>query len=243
METKKLALITGVSRELGLGFETARQLAREGFKVIISARDLEKVVTLSFLLQNQGLDVAPFVVDTLSDQSVQQAFWEIENRFGKLDVLINNAGAFYDEHGTPLTQTFEYTRQAFETNLFGTWRMIKTFIPLLEKSDNGIIVNVSSGAGSFEDPNFGLIAKGDVTAYGISKLALNGLTVKLANELKANRIKINAVCPGFTATYPGTESWGARPVSEGAGGVVWAATLPKDGPSGGFFRDGKPLLW
>lgn len=243
METKKLALITGVSRQMGLGYETARQLANEGFKVIISARDLEKVVALSLALQNQGFDVVPLVLDTLSDLSVQNAFGEIESRFGKLDVLINNAGAFYDEGGTPLTQTFEYTRHAFETNFFGTWRMVKAFIPLLEKSGHGIIVNVSSGAGSFEDPDFGLIVKGDITAYGISKLALNGLTVKLASELKGKGIKVNAVCPGFTATYPGTEAWGARPVSDGAGGIVWAATLPKDGPTGGFFRDGKPLPW
>lgn len=243
METKKLALITGVSREMGLGYETARQLASEGFKVVISARELEKVVALSLALQNQGLSVTPLVLDTLSDFSVQQAFWEIDQRFGKLDVLINNAGAFYDEGGTPLMQTFEYTHQALETNLFGNWRMIKAFIPLLEKSNNGTIVNVSSGAGSFQDTDFGLIAKGDITAYGISKLALNGLTVKFASELKSKGIKINAVCPGFTATYPGTEAWGARPVSDGARGVVWAATLPKYGPTGGFFRDGKLLLW
>jgi NAD(P)-dependent dehydrogenase (short-subunit alcohol dehydrogenase family) len=121
--------------------------------------------------------------------------------------------------------------------------MTKSFIPLLEKSDNPSVVNVSSGAGSFGDPDFGLIAKGDITAYGISKLALNGLTVKLAAELKGRGIKINAVCPGFTATYPGTEEWGARPVAEGAGGIVWAATLAKNGPTGGFFRDGKILPW
>lgn len=243
METKRTALVTGVSREMGLGFEVARQLSSEGFKVIISARNLKKVVELALILQNEGLDVVPLVVDILDEVSIQNAYQEIENRFGKLDILINNAGGFYDQGGTPLTQTFEYTRQALETNLFGAWRTIMVFLPLLEKSQGGIIVNVSSGAGSFEDPQFGLIATGDITAYGISKLALNGLTVKLASELKDSGIKVNAVCPGFTATYPGTEEWGARPVAEGAGGIVWAATLPKDGPTGGFFRDGKPLPW
>lgn len=243
METKRTALVTGVSRESGLGFEVARQLSSEGFKVIISARDLKKVVELALILQNEGLDVVPLVVDILDDLSAENAYREIENRFGKLDVLINNAGAFYDQGGTPLTQSFEYVRQALETNLFGAWRLIKIFLPLLEKSTNGIIVNVSSGAGSFEDPDFGLIATGDTTAYGISKLALNGLTVKLAAELKNREIKVNAVCPGFTATYPGAEQWGARPVADGAGGIVWAATLPKDGPTGGFFRDSKPIPW
>ncbi|MBS1528061.1 MAG: SDR family NAD(P)-dependent oxidoreductase [Bacteroidetes bacterium] len=243
METKRTALVTGVSRETGLGFEVARQLSSEGLKVIISARDLKKVVELALILQNEGLDVVPLVLDILDDLSAENAYREIENRFGRLDVLINNAGGFYDQGGTPLTQTFTYTRQAFDTNLFGAWRLVKVFLPLLEKSANGIIVNVSSGAGAFEDPGFGLMATGDTTAYGISKLALNGLTVKLAAELKDRGIKVNAVCPGFTATYPGTEQWGARPVAEGAGGIVWAATLPKDGPTGGFFRDGKPLPW
>lgn len=243
METKKLALITGVSREMGLGYEVARQLAGAGFKVIVSARELERVVPLSIKLKNEGLDVVPIVLDILSESSIKNAVAEIGNSYGKLDSLVNNAGGFYDQSGTPLTQTFDYARKALDTNLFGNWQMIKSFIPLLEKSDNPTVVNVSSGAGSFGDPDFGLIAKGDITAYGISKLALNGLTVKLASELKERGIKVNAVCPGFTATYPGTEEWGARPVAEGAAGIVWAATLPKNGPTGGFFRDGKVLPW
>ena len=121
--------------------------------------------------------------------------------------------------------------------------MIKAFVPLMEKTDLARIVNVSSGAGAFSDLSFGLIVKGDTTAYGLSKLALNGLTVKLAAQLKPKGIKVNAVCPGFTATYPGTLEWGARPVEGGAKSIVWAATLPADGPTGGFYRDGKKLPW
>jgi len=243
METKRLALVTGVSREMGLGYEVARQLAGEGVKVIVSARELDRAVPLSIKLKNEGLDVVPIVLDILDESSIANAVLEIENRYGKLDSLVNNAGGFYDEGGTPLRQTFDYVRKALDTNLFGTWQVTKSFIPLLEKGDHACVVNVSSGAGSFADPDFGLIAKNDLTAYGISKLALNGLTVKFAAELKGQGIKVNAVCPGFTATYPGTEAWGARPIAEGAGGIVWAATLPKDGPTGGFFRDGKPLPW
>ncbi|MEO1256654.1 MAG: SDR family NAD(P)-dependent oxidoreductase [Bacteroidota bacterium] len=105
-------------------------------------------------------------------------------------------------------------------------------------------MNVSSGAGSFEDTIFGLsVHQGIVPAYGLTKLALNGLTVKTARQLKDEKIKVNAVCPGFVATYPGTEEWGARPVEEGARGIVWAATLDQNGPTGGFFRDGAPLKW
>lgn len=243
MKTKKTTLVTGVSRETGLGLEVARQMHDNGFNVIISARMAERAMAMAAILQNEGREAVPLELDILEDLSVENAVQQIESRFGVLDVLINNAGGYYDQEGTPLNQTFEYTRQALETNLFGTWRVIKAFLPLLEKSDNGIIVNVSSGAGLFTDPDSGLSATGGTTAYGISKLALNGLTVKLAQELKKHTIKVNAVCPGFTATYPGTEQLGARPVADGARGIVWAATLPDDGPSGGFFRDGKPLSW
>ncbi|QDZ63050.1 SDR family NAD(P)-dependent oxidoreductase [Elizabethkingia bruuniana] len=123
-------------------------------------------------------------------------------------------------------------------------RMIQAFVPLLKLADNGTIVNVTSGIGSFSDPVFGLANYfADVPAFATSKLALNGLTVKLAKRLKKDKIRINAVCPGFVATTPGMEAYGARPVTEGANGIVWAATLPEDGPTGGFFRDGEVIGW
>ena len=122
--------------------------------------------------------------------------------------------------------------------------MIKALKLLLQKSKSSRIVNVSSGAGSFGDPVFGLANHfSKVPVYGITKLALNGLTVKVARQLKDSKIKINSVDPGFIATYPGTEDYGARPVSEGAKSVVWAVTIPDDGPSGQFFRDGETLNW
>lgn len=243
MNNKKLALITGVSREMGLGFETARQLAELDYEVIITARDMEKVITLAGLLQNDSLQVIPMQLDILSDESAEKLASDIQERWGKLDVLINNAGGGYDAEVLPLAQTFDFARQAMETNLFGAWRMVKYMVPLLLKSVDGTIVNVSSGAGAFSDVSFGLIAKGDTPAYGLSKLALNGLTVKLAAELRSKNIKVNSACPGFVATYPGTAEWGARPVSDGARSIVWAATLPPDGPTGGFYRDGKKLSW
>ena len=132
---------------------------------------------------------------------------------------------------------------SYEQN-FTAWRVTTAFVPLLKKSSSGRIVNVSSGAGSFADPIFGLSNhQGNAPVYGITKLALNGLAVKLARELKDRPIKVNSVCPGFVATYPGTEKWGVRPGAEGAKGIVWAATLNHNGPSGGFFRDGQPLSW
>lgn len=235
----RVTIITGVSREMGLGYETAKQLKALGFKVIISARNLDKVATLA-----DKLGVTAKQLDITDDQSVNNLAKEIENEFGRLDVLINNAGAFFDQDASPLSTDLQFVKEAMDTNLLGAWRMIKAFYKLLEKSDQPRIVNVSSGAGSFGDPVFGLAYHfSKVPVYSITKLALNGLTVKMAVQLKDTKIKINAVDPGFTATYPGTEQWGARPVSDGAKGIIWAATLPQDGPSGGFFRDGQPLSW
>jgi NAD(P)-dependent dehydrogenase (short-subunit alcohol dehydrogenase family) len=130
-----------------------------------------------------------------------------------------------------------------ETNLFGAWRTTQALLPLLRRSRRGRIVNVSSGAGSHGDPRFGLAAGPGMTSYAVSKAALNALTVKLALELGEDGILVNAVCPGLTATAPGMEAMGARPVAEGAASVVWAATLPANGPTGGLFRDGRALPW
>ena len=239
MTSDKIALITGVSREMGLGYETAKQLAELGYKVIITAREFDKVKELA-----DKINVTAMALDITNDQSVEQLANDFEKQFGKLDVLVNNAGAFFDQGGEPLSADIQFIKDAFDTNLLGAWRMIKAFEPLLQKSESGRIVNVSSGAGSFGDPVFGLANHfSKVPVYGITKLALNGLTVKLARQLKDTKIKINSVDPGFIATYSGTENYGARPVSEGAKSVVWAVTIPDDGPSGEFFRDGETLSW
>jgi NAD(P)-dependent dehydrogenase (short-subunit alcohol dehydrogenase family) len=183
-------------------------------------------------------------LDITSDQSVEQLSQDIEKQFGKIDVLVNNAASFFDVGAEPLSAEIPFVKDAFDTNLFGAWRMIKAFVPLLQKSESGRIVNVSSGGGSFADPIFGMANHPNlVPVYSLTKLALNGLTVKVARQLKDTTIKINAVDPGFIATYPGTEQWGARPVSESAKSVIWAVTIPNDGPSGGFFKDGQSLHW
>lgn len=239
MDNKKIALITGVSREMGLGYETALQLRDAGVTVIITARDKNKVTELA-----RKLDVYSFPLDVSDDHSVDEAAKQIEKDFGRLHILINNAGASFDQGRKAITTEIQFVKDAFDTTLLGAWRMVKAFLPLIKKAENGRIVNVSSGAGSFTDPVFGLENHpAHVPVYAITKLSLNGLTVKLAKELQDTKIKINAVCPGFVATYPGTELWGARPVTEGAKGIVWAATLPDDAPTGKFFRDGKILNW
>jgi NAD(P)-dependent dehydrogenase (short-subunit alcohol dehydrogenase family) len=159
-------------------------------------------------------------------------------------VLVNNAAAFADWSETASVADLEASRAVFDTNLFGAWRTCQTFLPLIERSRHGRIVNVASGAGSHGEPTFGLTTGGGSAAtYGISKAALNALTAKLAAERDGTGVLVNSVDPGLTATAPGMEEMGARPIPEGAASVVWAVTLPDDGPTGGFFRDGKPLPW
>lgn len=239
MNNQKIVLITGVSREMGLGFEMAKKFANEGYQVILTAREIEKAKKLA-----DKLNVVAMQLDVTDDTSVEKLATEISNNFGKLDILVNNAVNRLDFGGQPLSTDLNFAKEALDTNLFGAWRMAKAFVPLLKKSEGGRIVNVGSGAGSFTDPVFGMVTNpGDFTVYGITKVALNGLTVKLARELKDTKIKVNSACPGFVATYPGMAENGAKPVSEGAESIYWAATIPADGPSGGFFRNGQKLDW
>ena len=242
--TRQVALITGVSRATGLGLETARQLAQRDYTVIITARDLAKVEELAAALRTEGGDVQAASLDVHSDASVSSLVDHVTRTFGRLDVLVNNANSVYDSGGKPLSTDLNVARQALETCLFGSWRMAQAFAPLLIASGQGRIVNVGSGAGTFSDPYWGLANNQQgVPAYAIAKVALHALTIKLAGELKPCGVLVNAVCPGFVATYPGSEAYGARPVPDGAAGIVWAATLPNDGPAGGLFRDGKPIDW
>jgi NAD(P)-dependent dehydrogenase (short-subunit alcohol dehydrogenase family) len=163
---------------------------------------------------------------------------------GRLDVLINNAAAYVDWTELATAADLSASENVLSTNLFGPWRTIQALLPLLRESPHPRIVNVSSGAGSHGDEQFGLTRRGGAAAsYGISKAAQNALTATLAAELADSQILVNAVCPGLTATWPGAEQMGARPIGEGAASIVWAATLPDDGPSGGLFRDGHPLPW
>jgi NAD(P)-dependent dehydrogenase (short-subunit alcohol dehydrogenase family) len=163
---------------------------------------------------------------------------------GRLDVLVNNAAAFVDWAETGTAARLDDARRVIETNLFGAWRTTQAFLPLLRESAHPRIVMVSSGAGSHGDEQFGLEQRGGAAAtYGISKAALDARTGTLAAELADTPVLVDAVGPGLTATWPGAEAMGARPVAEGAASVAWAAALDDDGPRGGLFRDGRPLPW
>lgn len=246
----KTALITGAGRREGIGFETARQMAQQGMQVFLSARSVEKAQQLTQVLRDEGLNVSALQLDTTDPASVTQAIKRIEDQAGRLDVLINNAAIMAVTPVTDFRTDLDVVRQQFEANLIGTWRLSQECFPLLQASGDGRIVNVSSGAGSFWDPDFGLVNNpgfemskfGDVPigSYALTKLALNGLTIKLAKDFNAAGILVNSVCPGLVATYPNSPG---RPVEDGARSVVWAANIPATGPTGLFFRDGKQLPW
>ncbi len=162
------------------------------------------------------------------------ARWVTE-QLGRADVVVNNAAIHYDTWQRACSADLELVEQALQTNLLGAWRTTQALLPLLRRSPHPRIVNVSSEGGSISEMT------GGTPAYSVSKAALNALTRLLAGELRPDRILVNAVCPGWTATDMG--GGGGRPVSAGAASVVWAALLPDDGPTGGFYRDGQALPW
>ncbi|HVU94857.1 MAG TPA: SDR family NAD(P)-dependent oxidoreductase [Puia sp.] len=240
----KVCIITGVTRERGLGYAITRLMFQRGYIVYIGGRNGDSAAELAARLDKSGKKVRPSALDITDDGSVSQFYSKVMEEEGVVDALINNAGGGFDAGQDPLAVNFSEARSTFETNLFGAWRMIRRAVPLLMNSQAPCVVNVSSGAGTFGDPVFGMAHHPQqVPAYALSKLALNGLTVKLAGQLGAYGIMVNAVDPGLVATYPGMEKIGAADPKDAAVGVVWAATLPKGGPNGQLFRNGKVTGW
>ena len=234
-EKKKIALVTGGNR--GLGYETCRQLAQLSLTVLLGARDLSKGKSAACQLnEKEGLDVMFYHLDVSNQKSICSIAKDIDERFGRLDVLVNNAAIIYDSWQNAVDADLGVVNNALTTNLFGPWRLSQVFIPIMKENKYGRIVNVSSNGGSLHYMTYG-----GTPAYSISKVALNVLTRKLAAELANTGILVNSVDPGWVATDMGGH--GGRPVQEGAKGIVWAATLPADGPSGGFFCDGNAVPW
>ncbi len=187
-------------------------------------------------VKDEGLEVLPRRLDVSDDESVKGLAENVESEFGRLDVLVNNAGTLYDTRQRALGADLDVVREALETNTFGPWRTCRAFVPLIQRSERGRIVNVSSGAVSLSR-----MSGARTPAYNVSKVSLNAFTRMLAAELRGSGILVNAVDPGWTDTDMGEH--GGRSVEEGAAGVVWAATLPNDGPTDGFFYDGEPEAW
>jgi NAD(P)-dependent dehydrogenase (short-subunit alcohol dehydrogenase family) len=223
-----VSLVTGGNR--GIGREVCRQLAELGHTVLLTARSADAAAAAA-----RAVGAEPLRLDVTDPASVSGAARRVRKRYGKLDVLVNNAAITYDTWQRAATADLAVVREAAETNLYGPWLMVEEFLPLLRASDHPRIVNVSSEAGSLAGMGAG------TPAYTVSKTALNALTRMLAAELRRDGILVNAVCPGWVATDMGGP--GGRPVADGAASIVWAAALPDSGPTGGFFRDGHPLPW
>ena len=246
MSEKKIALITGANR--GIGFETARQLGQKGIKILLGARNEEKGLEAERKLKTEGLDVEFILLDVDDAKTHESAAKYIAETFGRLDILINNAGIYIDEseNGAPVQASrtsLDVFRKTFETNFFNIIGLTQTLVPLVKKSDAGRIVFLSSGLGSLtlhSDPN-SPIYNYKVPAYDISKTALNGYAVHLAYELKDTPIKVNAAHPGSVVTDMNAN--GEIPVEEGAKTSVSLATLPADGYTGKFIYLGEELPW
>jgi NAD(P)-dependent dehydrogenase (short-subunit alcohol dehydrogenase family) len=226
MNERPVALVSGANR--GIGREIARQLATDhGFLVLAGSRDPSRIVETDSIRALQ-LDV--------SDQaSVDAARAQVDSDPGRLDALVNNA-AIYGDSASAGEYDLDRAHEVLETNLFGAWRLTQAFLPLLRRSERGRIVNVSSGAGQLSDMD------GGRAAYRVSKSGLNALTRVLANDEASYGILANTMCPGWVRTDMGGAG-APRSVEEGADTAVWLATLDADGPTGGFFRNRKPIRW
>lgn len=241
MSGKKVAVISGANR--GLGLATASELAREGYSVVMLARDLSKLKNSVKTLSDEGFDIYPFELDVTNDAHVKELGAFLDSQFGRVDILINNAGAILESSdptkpGEASAQDVspKVVMETFNINTLGPLRLCQAILPIMKKNDFGRIVNVSSGMGQLADMN------GSWPGYRLSKTALNALTRTLAAELTGTNIKINSVCPGWVRTDMGGPS-AERSVEEGISGILWAAKLDDDGPSGGFFRDEERIDW
>ena len=228
MAEQPVALVSGASR--GIGRETARQLAADhGYLVLAGARDPDAAG------EPDHESIRWVALDVADQASIDRLAGEISSDPGRLDALVNNAGVYGGPEGAA-DYDLETAHEVLETNLFGAWRLAQAVLPLLRDSGHGRIANVSSGAGQLSDMN------GGRAAYRVSKAALNALTRTLASDEEGSGVLVNTMCPGWVKTDMGGDS-APRSVEQGADTAVWLATLPDDGPQGGFFRDREPIPW
>jgi NAD(P)-dependent dehydrogenase (short-subunit alcohol dehydrogenase family) len=241
---KKVALVTGGNR--GLGLETGRQLGKLGMVVVLGSRELAKGQAAARKLKEQGIDARAVKLDVTSEEDARAAAEWISGEFGRLDVLVNNAGIMHRSLGGNHTSrtTRSELQETFDTNLFGVVAVTQAMLPLLKKSEAGRIVNVSSllGSQSLHADKGSAIYDSKHFAYAASKVALNTFTTHLAHELKETKIKVNSADPGWVKTDMGGED-APMEVAEGAKAVVELAMLGQDGPSGGYFHLGKAVPW
>ena len=231
---QRIALVTGANR--GIGFEICRQLAGRGTRVLLTARDERRGQEAAARLTRDGLDVQFRQLDVTDEDSVRHLVGVVEAEFGGIDILVNNAGVYPDEGVPGLTIDLDTVRRTLEVNAYGPLRLCQALVPLMRRRRYGRIVNVSSGAGSLTEMGGGTLA------YRVSKVSLNAITRILADEVRGSGILINAMCPGWVRTEMGGRH-APRSVEDGADTAIFLATLPDTGPTGGFFRDRKPIPW
>lgn len=233
---RPVAVVTGANR--GLGLAAAEGLARRGYSVVLTARNANKARDAAEDLVQQELDVVAQVADVSNPESLEPVARFVDEKYGRVDCIVNNAGISpeSDANCSVFDSPFELIEKAFRINALGALALVRVLVPLMKRRRQGCIVNVSSGMGQLSEMN------GGYPAYRLSKVALNALTRILAEELQNTQIRVNSVCPGWVRTDLGGPS-AKRSIAEGVAGILWAATLPPDGPTGGFFRDGVQLPW
>src|SRR5271156_721700 len=232
-DDRGVALVSGANR--GIGREVARQLAERGFEVLLGARDGARAsAAAAELEQSTGAVVRAVTLDVSDPASIQAVADGVGDRPGRLDVLVNNAGVGTDFGVSGTDPDFEAMQSALDTNFFGAYRLTIALLGLLRESAHARIVNVSSGMGGVAEMG------GWSPGYRVSKAAMNAMTRILSTELKDEGILVNSACPGFVNTDMGGPMGATKPVEEGAEGIVWLATLPDGGPTGGVFRDREP---
>ena len=243
-DSKKIALITGANK--GIGFEIARQLGAKDIVILVGARDRTRGDDAVMSLQSEDIQASAVHLDVTDQATINSAASFIEETYGKLDILVNNAGISIREGRVPPSELdLEVLRKTYETNVFGVFAVTKAMLPLLQRSDAGCIVNMSSPMGSLtlnSDINSFYSQMPPLLAYNSSKAAVNAITVFFASELRHTNIKVNSVSPGYVATDLNDHSGFLTP-QQGATLPVTFATLPVDGPTGGFFAGNEVVPW
>jgi NAD(P)-dependent dehydrogenase (short-subunit alcohol dehydrogenase family) len=239
---KRIALVTGANK--GIGFEIARQLARQNLMVLMGARDPDRGTDAAGRLKSEGLDAHFIEIDVTRAVSIESAIGKIRDDFSRLDALVNNAGIMIDTQSDILELNPSILHNTLVTNAFGPLLMAQACVPLMRTNGYGRIVNIASILGSLTeiagpDSSYAEVA---VPAYRLSKTALNAVTVMLAKELRGTNILVNSTCPGWVRTDMGGRQAPLTP-EQGADTPVWLATLPDGGPTGGFFRERQPIPW
>ncbi len=235
MTAARVAVVTGATR--GIGFEVCRQLARRGVQVVLTGRTADHCEAAAQVLRAEQLVVMTRALDVTQPAQITELAAYVADTLGRCDILVNNAGVMLDPRGSRVLDAgIETFHATFETNFYGALRLSQALVPLMRRHGYGRLVNLSSGLGQLDDMQDGQ------PAYRVSKAALNALTRMLAAATRDDNILVNSVCPGWVRTRMGGPG-ATRDVAQGADTVVWLATLPDGGPSGGFFRDRQRIAW